>query len=107
MVARGLLGSGCRTTEFRGKGKDAGSFRLKMFDTPRAIKAIESVFGAAEWNLAKGHVAKRATSVQEWCKRFEKVLKEFEADGSIERTARSFRRRMQKIIDAQGAPTEK
>ena len=40
MVARGLLGSGCRTIEFGGKGKDAGSFRLKMFDTPRTIKHV-------------------------------------------------------------------
>ena len=40
MVARGLLGSGCRTIKFGGKGKDAGSFRLKMFDTPRTIKHV-------------------------------------------------------------------
>ena len=97
MVARGLLGSGCRTIKFGGKGKDAGSCRLKMFDSPRTIKHVRF---DKHWIEIKSdcEVERKAS---------QKAQKELEADGSIERTARSFRRRMQKIIDAQGAPTEK
>ena len=67
--------------------------------------AIENTFGAVEWRLAKGHSKKRAINVTEWADRFEKTLKGLEDDGTIERTVRTFPKRMQEIINANGGPT--
>jgi hypothetical protein len=66
---------------------------------------IENIFGAAELQLAKQHVKKRAQNVKEWCTRFENVLKDLENNGSIERTVRTMPKRCRVLIDKEGGPT--